>query len=168
MTDIAFRQIRVKDLPLVLSLLREAAEKIHRMQIDHWQYWKNPPQEKVLWIEEGIKNGEFFFVDDHANNNIGMVRMLNEDLLYWGKQKDKAIYVHSLIVKEAYNGKGIGQRILEEIAHKAKNKDCQYLRLDSDSKNPKLCKYYENLGFMKVEVVDLPLSRYNLYERKVQ
>lgn len=120
MTDIAFRQIRVKDLPLVLNLLKEAAEKINRMQIDHWQYWKNPPQEKVRWIEEGIKNGEFYFVDDLANNNIGMVRMLREDILYWGKQKDKAFYVHSLIVKEAYNGKGIGQRVLEEIGQKAK------------------------------------------------
>ncbi|AEL25360.1 GNAT family N-acetyltransferase [Cyclobacterium marinum] len=167
MTDIAFRQIRVKDLPLVLNLLKEAAEKINRMQIDHWQYWKNPPQEKVRWIEEGIKNGEFYFVDDLANNNIGMVRMLREDILYWGKQKDKAFYVHSLIVKEAYNGKGIGQRVLEEIGQKAKNKDCQYLRLDSDSKNLKLCKYYENLGFRKVGVKNLPLSTYNLYQKRI-
>lgn len=57
------------------------------MQIDHWQYWKNPPQEKVSWVEEGIKNREFFFIDDRDKNSIGMVRMLNEDLLYWGKQK---------------------------------------------------------------------------------
>ncbi|GAB3002202.1 hypothetical protein GCM10027284_19920 [Cyclobacterium sediminis] len=168
MTEITFRQIGIKDLTLVLNLLKEAAEKINRMQIDHWQYWKNPPQEKVRWIEEGIKNGEFFFIDDQDKNNIGMVRMLNEDLLYWGKQKDKAIYVHSLIVKEAYNGRGIGQRILEEIGHKAKKNECQYLRLDSDSKNPKLCKYYEKLGFKKVGVKDLPLSTYNLYERKIQ
>ncbi|WP_339924844.1 GNAT family N-acetyltransferase [uncultured Cyclobacterium sp.] len=168
MTDITFRQIEIKDLSLVLNLLKEAAEKINRMQINHWQYWKNPPREKVLWIEEGIINREFFFVDDRDKNNIGMVRMLNEDLPYWGKQQDKAIYVHSLIVKEAYNGKGIGQRVLEEIGLKAKNEDCQYLRLDSDSKNPKLCKYYENLGFKKVGIIDLPLSRYNLYEIKVQ
>lgn len=167
MRDLTFRQIGIKDLPQVLKLLKEAAEKINRMQIDHWQYWKNPPQEKVRWIEEGIKNGEFFFVDDHANNNIGMVRILREDLLYWGKQKDKAIYVHSLIVKEAYNGRGIGQRILEEIGQKAIKENCKFLRLDSDSKNPKLCRYYENLGFKKVGVKDLPLSTYNLYEKEV-
>ena len=46
--NFTFQQITLKDLNTVLSLFKEAAEKIHKMKVDHWQYWKNPPKEKVI------------------------------------------------------------------------------------------------------------------------
>jgi len=162
-----FRQIKINDKPKVLELLKETAEKISKMNIDHWQYWKNPHQEKIEWIEQGILNNEFFFIDNQREEFVGMVRILNEDLLYWGAQKEKAKYVHSLVVKEDFNGKGIGLKILETIAIKAKTENCKYVRLDADSKNSKLCSYYENLGFKKVGTKNLTLSTYNLYQKKI-
>ncbi|KGL62759.1 N-acetyltransferase GCN5 [Polaribacter sp. Hel1_85] len=137
------------------------------MNINHWQYWKNPPQEKIKWVEEGIQNNEFFFIDNLKGNNIGMVRILNEDLLYWGKQNEKAIYIHSLVIKEEYNGKGIGSKVLEKIASNAKNFNCKFLRLYADSKNRGLCSYYENIGYKKVGMKKLPLSINNLYEKEL-
>ncbi|MCU4156601.1 GNAT family N-acetyltransferase [Carboxylicivirga sp. A043] len=165
--EFQFRQIEEKDKTKVLELLKEAAEKISKMKIDHWQYWKNPPKEKIEWVEEGIRNNEFFFINEQSGENIGMVRILNDDLLYWGEQKEKAKYIHSLVIKEKYNGKGLGTKILQEIERNAKNDDCNYLRLDADSKNPKLCRYYENLGFKKIGMKEFPLSSYNLYEKKI-
>lgn len=164
---ITFKQIEIKDKNEVLALFKITAEKINKLNIDHWQYWKNPPQEKIKWIEEGIKNKAFFFIDTSHSKNIGMVQILNKDLLYWGEQEGKAKYVHSLVVKEAYNGMGLGSKILQEIANNAKNENCKYLRLDADSKNQKLCKYYENLGFEKVGSIALPISTYNLYEKLI-
>ncbi|MGG8495484.1 GNAT family N-acetyltransferase [Tenacibaculum sp. TC6] len=164
---IVFKQIEIKDKNEVLALFKETAEKINKMNINHWQYWKNPPQEKITWVEEGILNHEFFFVENSHQENLGMVRILNEDLLYWGEQNEKAKYIHSLVVREAYNGKGIGTKILQEIENNAKNDNCKYLRLDADSKNPKLCSYYENLGFQKVGKKELSLSTYNLYEKNI-
>ncbi|MEH0154462.1 GNAT family N-acetyltransferase [Limibacter armeniacum] len=165
--DITFRQIENKDIQIVLDMFKAAAEKINKMNVDHWQYWKNPPQEKIKWVEEGIQNNEFFFVDRKSGENLGMVRILNEDLLYWGEQKEKAKYVHSLVVKEEYNGLGIGTKVLQEIEYSAKYDGCKYLRLDADSKNIKLCSYYENLGFKKVGIKELPLSTCNLYEKSL-
>ena len=162
-----FKSINKEDQSEVLKLFQESAEKINRMNIDHWQYWKNPSLEKIKWVEEGIENNEYFFVQNTQQETIGMVRILEQDLMYWGEQSQKAKYIHSLVVKEKYNVNGIGALILYKIANDAKEKHCKYLRLDADSKNPKLCKYYEKQGFKKVGIKKLPLSVYTLYQKKL-
>ncbi|MFS4455115.1 GNAT family N-acetyltransferase [Maribacter sp. 2304DJ31-5] len=166
--NITFNQIKNHEKKTVLALFKETAEKINKMNIDHWQYWKNPPIEKIKWVEEGIEKNEFFFIETLNKENLGMVRILNEDILYWGKQEHKAKYIHSLVVKEKYNGKGFGIKIIQEIENNAKEDNCEYLRLDADSKNPKLCNYYEKMGFKKVGTKKLPLSIYNLYQKELK
>lgn len=166
--NIKFAPIKISDKHAVLDLFKEAAEKISGMNIDHWQYWKNPPKEKIEWVEEGIRNNEFFFIEKSEGGIIGMVRILKEDLLYWGKQKEKALYVHSLVVRGEYGGKGIGSAVLEKIENEAKTDGCKYLRLDADSKNPKLCNYYEKQGFQKVGTKEVPLSVSNLYQKELK
>lgn len=164
---IRFKPIQPKDLEQVIGLFREAADKISKKNIDHWQYWKNPPSEKIKWVEDGLQNKEYFFVENSNQDLIGMVRILEEDLMYWGSQSEKAKYVHSLVIREPYNGKGIGELILQKIGKQAKAEGCKYLRLDADSGNPKLCNYYEKQGFKKVGSKPLSISTYNLYEKEV-
>jgi ribosomal protein S18 acetylase RimI-like enzyme len=159
--------IKISDKSQVLTLFKEAAEKIAKKNIDHWQYWKNPPTEKIEWVEEGISNNEFFFVQDPHQQTIGMVRILEEDILYWGKQTAKAKYIHSLVVIEAFEGRAIGKMILQKIEKDALKNGYTYLRLDSDAKNPKLCRYYVNQGFEKVGIKTLALSAYNLYQKRI-
>ena len=166
--NITFKQIENKDKSKVLQLFKNAAEKINKMNIDHWQYWINPPLEKIKWVEEGIQNNEFFFIQTLNGENLGMVRIMDEDILYWGKQKEKAKYIHSLVVTDNYNGKGIGTKIIQQIENNAKEENYRFLRLDADSKNPKLCSYYEKLGFKKMGIKELPLSTYNLYEKEIK
>ncbi|MEQ6124983.1 GNAT family N-acetyltransferase [Pseudotenacibaculum sp. MALMAid0570] len=165
--NIQFKQIEIKDKQTVLNLFKETAEKIHKMNVDHWQYWKNPPQEKIQWVEKGIQNNEFFFINLEGDENIGMVRIMNEDFLYWGEQNKKAKYIHSLVIKETYNGKGIGSLVIDAIGKRALKNDCKYLRLDAVSNNISLCKYYEKLGFKKVGEKEMPLSINNLYQKKL-
>lgn len=165
--EIKFRQITISDKNQVLSLFKAAAEKISKKNIDHWQYWKNPPLNKIEWVEDGILNKEFFFIDNSHGVCLGMVRILEEDKLYWGHKTDKAKYIHSLVVIEKFEGKGIGKIILQKIERMAKKNGYQYLRLDSDSKNPKLCHYYEKQGFKKKGTKKLPFSTYNLYQKEI-
>lgn len=165
--DFNLKIITPNDLDKVLHLFKTAAEKIAEKNIDHWQYWKNPPIEKVNWVKEGILNNEFFFLKSTKDEIIGMVRILEKDLNYWGEMNDKAKYVHSLVVIDKYNGLGIGSSVLQKIEAKAKGDHCSYLRLDCDSKNSKLCAYYTNQGFEKVGEKELPISVYNLYQKKI-
>lgn len=166
--NIIFKQIEIKDINTVLAIFKETAEKINKMNVDHWQYWKNPPIEKIKWIENGILNNEFFFIDNQSEENLGMIRIMNEDLQYWGVQPQKAKYIHSLVVREKYNGKGIGNKIIDKTETIAKNDNCNYLRLDAVSKNQKLCSYYEKIGFKKVGTKKMPLSVNNLYEKELK
>ena len=159
------KQIEIKELKLVLDMFKDAAIQISKKNIDHWQYWKNPPPEKVKWVKDGLKLKQFFFIVSDNKKIMGMVRVLNKDLLYWGDIEDRACYIHSLTIKEKFNGLGLGAAVLNKIEKEAIN--CDYLRLDCDSKNPQLCSYYVNLGFRKVGEKKLPLSVYNLYEKQI-
>lgn len=165
--QLQFTPISLEDKGKVLHLLKNAAEKIAQKQINHWQYWKNPSADKVRWVEEGIQQKQFYFISDITGGVLGMVRILDEDALYWGRRLDKARYVHSLVVKEKYNGKGIGAEVLSAIAANAKKEACQFIRLDADAGNPKLCTYYEELGFTSVGVKKIEQFVYNLYEKKI-
>ena len=164
--QIRFKQIVVDDKAAVLALFKRSAEKIKRMQVNHWQYWNNPPADKIKWVEEGIHNSEFFYIFVEGVN-VGMVRILDEDLPYWGRQDEKAKYIHSLVVREQFNGKGIGNAAIKAVGAMAQENNCKYIRLDADSENPKLCEYYENQGFKKVGTKTLTLSTYILYQKEL-
>lgn len=166
--NIVLSPIKPSEEHLVLTLFKEAAEKISKKDIDHWQYWKNPPIEKIKWVREGILNNEFFFIKNAKQQTIGMIRVLEKDLLYWGKKNDNSKYIHSLVIIEKLEGKGMGKIVLQKIESDAKKSGCTYLRLDADSKNPKLCSYYEKQGFKKVGTKKLPLSTYNLYQKEIK
>ena len=88
---------------------------------------------------------------------------------YWHNppQSEKAKYVHSLVVEDAYHGQGLGAKILEAVAAQAKAQGCRYLRLDADFRNPRLCAYYVALGFDHVGLKELTISSYNLYRREL-
>ncbi len=162
-----FSKIRIEELDTVLDLFKSTAEKIQKKGVDHWQYWHDPPPAKIQWVQEGITNQEFYFVNNEKGENIGMVRIMDEDLLYWGEVDGKSKFVHSLVVREEYNGKGIGATILQAIETQAREENCEFIRLDCDSKNPRLCQFYENLNFQKVGTSELPLSTYNLYQKEL-
>ncbi|NQX80811.1 MAG: GNAT family N-acetyltransferase [Flavobacteriaceae bacterium] len=165
--NLNLKQMSLDDLDKALSLFKSSAEKIAKKNVDHWQYWKNPPVEKIKWVKEGLSSNEFFFITIEEDEIIGMVRIMDEDKLYWGENDDKAKYIHSLVVLEKYEGNGIGAMVISKIENQARDSNNEYLRLDCDSKNPRLCEYYKELGFTKVGQKTLPISVYNLYQKNL-
>jgi len=153
---------------IAFDLLKSASKTLENKNVKQWDYWQNPPVEKINWVKEGFANNEFYFIENERNEVIGMVRILEEDLTYWGTMSDKAKYVHSLIVDEKFSGNQIGNKVLKKIEQDAKKNSYNYLRLDCDSTNLKLCAYYENQGFVKVGQKKLSLGVYNLYEKELR
>lgn len=165
---ITFEKANKVDLEALLQALKGAAQKISKKGINHWQYWINPPLEKINWVREGIENGEYFFIKSKSDT-FGIVRILDQDLVYWtaAQNCDRAKYIHSLIIFERYNGRGIGQKVIEAVESIARKEGCSYLRLDCDAHNSKLCQYYENQGFKKVTSKHFLHSTNNLYQKKI-
>jgi L-amino acid N-acyltransferase YncA len=161
----SFQQVAKDELPVVLSFLKEAAQWLHDNNINQWQYWLQPPADKIQWVKDGISNNEFYFVLNQYQERIAIFRLMNEDELYWGKRNEQAIYVHSLVVKRKASGTGWGKLILEMIANDAAQKGIRLFRLDCSAANKDLCGYYESLGFIKVGEKQMPYSLNNLYEK---
>lgn len=160
------RKADLSELHVAFELLKHAAERLNAKGLKQWGYWMDPPQEKIAWVKEGFKNGEFYFI--LIDNQIaGMFRLLKEDELYWGVQASSARYIHSLVIKANFSGNGIGEQVILKVIEDCKKLNIQYLRLDCDAQNEGLCNYYEHQGFQKVGQKQMPLSLNNLYELKV-
>lgn len=98
------------------------------------------------------------------------VSLQEEDVKSWGKQPLVALYIHRLAIEGSYSGQGIGAKIIDWSAEKAKVSGKGFLRLDCPAGNEKLCDYYESLGFIKVgENSDTGYDGYvaALYEKKL-
>ncbi len=146
-----------------LALLKSAAATLQQKGIDQWSIWLDPPAEKVKWVEEGVSNGEFYFI--LINGLVaGMYRLLTADELYWGPQEVEARYIHSLVVLNEYAGQQIGRRVLEQLITQSREAGIPLFRLDCNAANKALCSYYEQLGFRQVGLKQMPHSLNCLYE----
>ena len=153
--------------PEVLDLLKQAAIRLQGKGLSQWQNWLEPSPSDLDWIKEGFAAKEFYFIQNTDNEILGAIRILTEDLLYWGEQAEKALYIHSLTVLGKYAGQGIGQGIIDQVADQAAQSGCKWLRLDCNAGNPVLCDYYEKQGFKQVGVRVFDDFSCNLYQRKV-
>ena len=168
--DLTLRNAEVNQMSLALELFRKTSLSLKERNLSQWSYWSDPPQEKIQWVREGFEKGEFYFVYDSQEKLVGMFRLLHVDELYWDeKGKDENTrYIHSLVVTPEYSGKGIGADILVDVIGKLRNQGVKFLRLDCDSSNSRLCRYYEDQGFIKAGEKITPYSVNNLYEMKLR
>jgi ribosomal protein S18 acetylase RimI-like enzyme len=165
--DLHFRAAGPKEFPLIVSLLKEAAQKLQAKGIDQWSVWLNPNEEKLNWIQEGFANGEFYMIESEAQQTVGMFRLSYTDVMYWGENSDNAAYVHSLTVKPEFSGGNIGKTILGRIEEKLVKDGVQLFRLDCNAANAWLCSYYEQQGFVKTGEKRMLHSLNNLYEKQL-
>lgn len=163
----SFRKVNTELLRHVLMLLSEASKNLSEKGVKQWDYWSNPPQDKIDWVTDGVEKGEFYFVENETNEVMAMFRLQEQDLTYWGEQDREARYIHSLVVRPQFAGQKLGEQIVERIAQQVLEEEVKLLRLDCEARNPQLCAYYEKQGFKKVGEKGLPITTYNLYEREL-
>lgn len=164
--DFEFRRAIESELGEALLMLKNTAISLQGKKVNQWEFWLNPSDEKIDWIKEGFRRNEFYFIT-LPKEIIGMFRLLDEDLLYWGKETEKAKYIHSLVIKEKYSGNKLGEKVIEELSKKTMKEGVYTLRLDCNSGNQKLCKYYEYQGFIKMRQKQMPDSLNNLYQKRL-
>ena len=110
-----FRKAKLSEIDTALLLLKQAASFLQSKKVNQWDFWLQPPADKINWVKEGFKNGEYYFVENETTKLIGMYRLLAEDELYWGKQELDSYYIHSLVVKQEVSGMQFGSKILAKI-----------------------------------------------------
>ncbi|WP_199118458.1 N-acetyltransferase [Pedobacter sp. ASV28] len=75
----------------------------------------------------------------------------------WGeKDHEPAIYIHRIVTHPAFRGYGMVNIIIDWArAYAAKNKQIQYIRMDTWADNEKLLKYYTSCGFEHVGAIEV-------------
>ncbi len=161
-----FKRAKESELKVALSILKDAAINLQSRNINQWKYWLDPTEKNIKWVKEGFLKKEFYFIIN-SSNIIGMFRLMDEDLLYWGKEKAKAKYIHSLVIKVAYSGNNYGEKVINILVDNAIKEGIHLLRLDCNASNKALCKYYEKQGFIKIREKQLPDALMALYEKSL-
>lgn len=143
-----------------MKIVAEAAAWLTAKGIDQW-----PSLPNIHWqrrMAAAIEQSEVYTVGI-ANNRFGIVRLTWSDP-YW-PDDGRAGYVHSMAIRTAMHGKGVGAAILEWAMAEVRRQGRRRLRLDCLADNSRLRRYYEDQGFVhQGEVADRDYVA-ALYER---
>ena len=164
--NIKFYRATLSELEEALEFFKLASQSLSEKNVSQWNYWTDPPADKIEWVKQGFDKGEFFFVYNETREKVAMFRLLKKDSLYWEEKglEGNVRYVHSLVVPPVFAGLGIGKAVMLKIIEGLKSEGVKKFRLDCDGSNPRLCNYYESYGFEKVGEKTTNYAINNLYE----
>lgn len=135
---------RTPDLETVLSILEGAARWLASRGIDQWGPESSPRQRIVDCVERG--EVYLFRVDGRP---VGTLVLQWSDEETWGGVADDAGYVHGLVIRREWAGRGLGRALLKWAEDRAAAAGREYLRLDCAAENRALSAYYERAGFRR-------------------
>jgi GNAT superfamily N-acetyltransferase len=153
------RQATPADVPAIQGMLLEAARWVDALGVVMWE----EGELETARIADEVGRGQFYIADacpdagrilrdapilSDAPVAAGAIRFQEEDLLFWPDidQRDSA-FVHRLVVRRAFKGRGISTGLLHWAAARARSVGKRYLRLDCDASRTKLRSLYEGFGF---------------------
>ena len=111
--------------------------------------WNNHDYLSVFPLEHYIRKadeGRLYVLKEKAGVICGAV--LDDSDPRWDDGA-KAIYVHNFASE--IGRPGAGRKMLEYIEGLAKDKGCDYIRLDCDAENDRLNAYYDSFGFISLD-----------------
>tara|TARA_B110000211_G_C13721830_1_gene396390 strand:- start:6 stop:497 length:492 start_codon:yes stop_codon:yes gene_type:complete len=153
----------LKDKEQILDILYEIATHLKSKQISQSQEWLAPSKSDLKWIDDLVKNENFYLIKKDAVT-IGIFSLSDTDDKYWGKSNDKSKYLHSLAILPEYKNNKFGKHVIDLLKIDLKEKNYNYLRLDCISSNQKLKSYYLNQGFNEVGITTIGANSFTLFQ----
>ncbi|WP_297796806.1 GNAT family N-acetyltransferase [uncultured Eudoraea sp.] len=148
--ELKFFKCSISDLDQLIALSREtfieAFEAVNNPE-DFKSYMQKAFSKKQLKRELEDMHMTFYFVTQE-NEILGYFK-LNEDVAQTETKDKHAIELERIYVKRAYQGKKIGEWMLNQIKRIAVDQNKSYLWLGVWEKNHNAIRFYEKSGFMK-------------------
>ncbi|QVK17984.1 GNAT family N-acetyltransferase [Mycoplasmatota bacterium] len=148
------RIARNEDLDQILMIVNETIEDLQKQ--DNYQWSDTYPTRKHF--EEDIKNVNLYVFE--LNNEVAGFICINkkEDSAYqslsWTKESC-AIVIHRFAVKRSYQRQKIATKLIEFVEHFAKNKNINYIKVDTNSKNSRMNTLFNHLGYTFIGEINL-------------
>jgi GNAT superfamily N-acetyltransferase len=155
------RQAQPQEAALVADVLLSAAAKIRARGEIIW----DPPEVSEAAVEGDVRAGRFYIAFDDEGP-VGVFRFDLEDRYFWPEiPEGSSAFVHKIAVYPQKQGSGVAHVLLDRARELARQRGCQYLRLDCVSGKPGLRAVYEGFGFRhhsEKKIGDMVFDRFEL------
>jgi GNAT superfamily N-acetyltransferase len=143
MDAISVRQAVPADVAIVDGMIREAAAWVDALGVVMWEDGELDGDRIRAEVTTGM-----FFLAVIDGEPAGAIRFQLEDALFWpDRPAGESAFVHRLVVRRAFKGRGVARALLEWAVGHARANGRGLLRLDCDADRPKLRALYESCGF---------------------
>ena len=144
-----------KDLDQMMEIIRETVKEMHKN--DNFQWDSEYPNREVFLND--IKNKSLYVVVE--DDIVGGFAVFNFEYpdsysaLPW-KSKNKDYVIHRLAVDVNQRKNGIAKLLMEFGEKLALEENMVYIKTDTNSKNIKARKFFENMGYEYIGKMHLP------------
>lgn len=143
MTQITVEQATLTDLKTISEILSEAADWLRQRNMPMWRDNELAPEILADDITAGL-----FFIGKSNGVGAGIIKFQLEDKKFWpDTSQEESAFVHRLAVRRQFAGAGVSTQLLKWAAHRARNLNRRFLRLDCEASRPRLRAFYEKFGF---------------------
>lgn len=118
--------------------------------------WIRDVYPTVKTIEDALVRNDIFVLED-GDEIIGAAIINNIQVDVYSKAKweyeaadDEVMVLHTLMILPKCSGKGYGKKFVEFYESYAKDKGCNYLRMDTNERNLKARKMYAGMGYKEI------------------
>ena len=150
------------DLPLIYQLFEEA---ILFQQTNNYTGWNSYD---AAYIKEDVRK-ELLLKIVAENKMLCIFSICYSDPIIWrSRERGDAIYLHRIVLNRVFKNEKAFKKVLEWAIGHARERQLQYIRMDTWAENDKIIRYYTSYGFRFIEnyttpgTTDLPLQHRNL------
>jgi len=136
------------DFEALLSLLDGIAAWLQSIGIKH--QWPASFAANEGWVASyrGWVDAGMVFVARREGEIVGTFRLTETDAWAWPEGDDDGVYyLHTLGVRRDVGASGLGGEMLRWACDEARRRGKRELRLDCDTQNQRLKRYYRDAGF---------------------
>ena len=98
-------------------------------------------------VEEEIEEQRHFVIRDENHISATFALAFSDPIIWKDADKDPSVYIHRIATHPNFRGRNYVQKIVNWTTEYAKEKDKNFVRLDTTSGNEPLNKHYIKCGF---------------------
>lgn len=161
----------VQDIDKAIFVMQDAGKWLEETGKKPSKWWQLKNLNRKFLLQYA-KPQEFYVALVDRKPAAAAVLQLSQNAQDWqsvdkGKPQ-KALYIHWLCVHRDFRGKNMSKVMVDFSEQLAKDKGAGLLRADTNAKETKLRKIYEDLGFRLVEIEQEDYRKTAFYQKRVE
>jgi ribosomal protein S18 acetylase RimI-like enzyme len=155
---ISVRRIHRRDLNRAWEFLKLCFRDVNRETVEYQrprlkkrflEVYEEEGTEQLLFVVSNGRKEDIVGYAECAFEIVGSDNWMNER--YFERKEMRPLYVEELAVHPDYQGKGVGNFILEQVEHIAKVRGCTHLVLEVAENNESALHFYRKRSFYKLD-----------------